>query len=107
MVQIGDPFVGSVPRQMSKEELLQALRVDLAGELEAIIVYEAHALATNDERVKKVLYHIAEEEKHHVGELQQLIYMLSPNDQKAIPARAPGSHGSAGAEFPATHAVTI
>ncbi|NLW45455.1 MAG: rubrerythrin family protein [Syntrophomonadaceae bacterium] len=84
MVQIGDPFVGSIPRQMSKEELLQALRVDLAGELEAIIVYEAHALATNDERVKKVLYHIAEEEKHHVGELQQLIYMLSPNDQKAI-----------------------
>jgi rubrerythrin len=81
---LGDPFVANVPRQMSNEELIQALRVDMAGELEAIIGYEAHALSTSDERVKKVLYHIADEEKKHVGELQQLIYMLSPNDQKHI-----------------------
>jgi rubrerythrin len=31
--------------------LLQALRVDIAGELEAIVGYEAHAMATTDERV--------------------------------------------------------
>jgi len=81
---IGNPFVANVPRQMSNEELVQALRLDMAGELEAIIGYEAHALSTSDERVKKVLYHIADEEKRHVGELQQLIYMLSPNDQQQI-----------------------
>ena len=65
---------------MSNGELAQALRVDIAGELEAIIGYEAHAMATNDERVKKILYHIADEERRHVGELQQLLYMISPRE---------------------------
>lgn len=82
MVMLGDPFVANVPRQLSAAELVQALRVDLAGELEAIIGYEAHAMATSDERVKKVLYHIADEERQHVGELQQLIYLLNPNEQQ-------------------------
>ena len=80
MALLGNPFVANVPRQMSNEELTQALRVDMVGELEAIIGYEVHAMATNDERVKKILYHIADEERKHVGELQQLLYMLSPKD---------------------------
>jgi len=82
MALLGDPFVANVPRQLSAAELLQALRVDMAGELEAIIGYEAHAMATSDERAKKVLYHIADEERQHVGELQQLIYLLNPNEQQ-------------------------
>lgn len=80
MALLGNPFVANVPKQMSNEELAQALRVDIAGEFEAIIGYEAHAMATNDERAKKVLYHIADEERKHVGELQQLLYILSPKD---------------------------
>lgn len=56
MALLGNPFVANVPRQMSSEELAQALRMDMAGELEAIIGYEAHAMATNDERIKKILY---------------------------------------------------
>lgn len=67
---------------MSNDELLQALRVDIAGELEAIIGYEAHAMSTNDTRVKKVLAHIADEERQHVGELQQLLFMLNPKEQQ-------------------------
>lgn len=84
MAQIADPFVANVPKQLSPDELVQALRVDMAGELEAIIGYEAHAMAVTDERVKKVLYHIADEERHHVGELQQLLYLLSPKEAKYI-----------------------
>ncbi len=84
MTLLGNPFVANVPRQLSAEEIIQALRVDLAGELEAIIGYEAHAMATSDERVKKVLYHIADEERQHVGELQQLIFLLSPNEQQHV-----------------------
>ncbi|OGO83320.1 MAG: rubrerythrin family protein [Clostridiales bacterium GWC2_40_7] len=80
MALLGNPFVANIPRQMSNDETAQALRVDIAGELEAIIGYEAHALATNDERVRKVLYHIADEERRHVGELQQLLYMISPKE---------------------------
>lgn len=82
MALLGDPFIANVPKQLSFDELLQALRVDIAGELEAIIGYEAHAMATTDERVKKVLYHIANEERQHVGELQQLLYILSPTEQQ-------------------------
>ncbi|MHB8158453.1 MAG: demethoxyubiquinone hydroxylase family protein [Desulfocucumaceae bacterium] len=84
MAQLGNPFIAVVPRQLSAEELVQALRVDMAGELEAIIGYEAHAMATTDQRVKKVLYHIANEERQHVGELQQLIYLLDPNEQQYV-----------------------
>ncbi len=84
MAHLGNPFVANVPRQLSPGELVQALRADMAGELEAIIGYEAHAMSTSDERVKKVLYHIADEEKRHVGELQQLIYMLNPYEQQHV-----------------------
>ncbi len=84
MAILGNPFVANIPRQMSPEELVQALRVDMAGELEAIIGYESHAMATNDERVKKVLYHIADDERRHVGELQQLLFMLSPKESEYV-----------------------
>ena len=82
MALLGNPFAGNVPKQMNMGELIQALRVDIAGELEAIIGYEAHVMATDDMRVKKVLSHIADEERQHVGELQQLLYLLSPNDME-------------------------
>jgi len=84
MALLGDPFIANVPRPLSDEELIQALRVDIAGELEAIIGYEAHVMATSNQKVKKVLTHIANEERQHVGELQQLLYMLSPNEQEYI-----------------------
>ena len=79
---LGDPFVANLPRPLSNEELIQALRVDIAGELEAIIGYEAHVMATTDERVKKVLTHIANEERRHVGQLQQLLFVLNPGEQQ-------------------------
>jgi rubrerythrin len=84
MALLGNPFVANVSKQMSNDELAQALRVDIAGEFEAIIGYEAHAMATSDERVKKILYHIADEERSHVGELQQLLYMISPREAEHI-----------------------
>ncbi len=80
MALLGNPFVANVTKRMSNDETIQAIRVDLAGELEAIIGYEAHAMSTDDERVKKVLFHIADEERQHVGELQQLLYILCPKE---------------------------
>ena len=84
MALLGNPFVANLTKQMSLDETIQAIRVDLAGELEAIIGYEAHAMSTDDERVKKVLFHIADEERRHVGQLQQLIYILCPKEQEHI-----------------------
>ncbi len=80
MAQLGDPFVGNIPRKISQEELIQALRTDIAGELEAILNYDAHVHATDDLRVKNVLGSIRDEEKQHVGELISLLKILDPQE---------------------------
>ena len=80
MALLGNPFVANVNKQRSGEELIQAIRVDIAGEFEAIIGYEAHAMSTADEHAKKVFHHIADEERQHVGELTQLLYILCPKE---------------------------
>ncbi|HEX3026038.1 MAG TPA: demethoxyubiquinone hydroxylase family protein [Clostridia bacterium] len=84
MAILGNPFVANVNRQLSPDELIQGIRVDIAGELEAIVGYEAHAMATDNENARKILFHIADEERHHIGELEQLLYQLSPKDTKFI-----------------------
>ena len=84
MADLGNPFVGNIPRQISREELAQALRADLAGELEAIIGYDAHVMATTDERVKRVLSSIRDEEKQHVGELLSIIQILDPKESEFL-----------------------
>ena len=78
MPSFGDPFAANVERKMTKKELAQAIRVDLAGELEAIYLYDAHAQATDDPVAKKVLEDIRDEEKAHMGELTTLLRYLDP-----------------------------
>lgn len=79
MPAFANPFSGNVPRKMSKVELFQALRVDIASELEAIYLYDAHAHATDDALAKKVLIDIRDEEVAHVGELMTLLRYLDPS----------------------------
>lgn len=78
MPSFANPFVGNVQRKISKEELIQAIRIDIASELEAIYLYDAHVMATDDPLVKKVLADIRDEEKQHVGELMALMRHLDP-----------------------------
>lgn len=78
MPNFPNPFPGNVEREMSKGELLQALRADIVGELEAIFLYDAHVMASTDPLVKKVLADIRDEEKQHVGELMALMRYLEP-----------------------------
>lgn len=75
-----NPFTGNVPRKMTNAELMQALRLDIAGELEAIYLYEAHYLATDDPAAKAVLADIRDEEKAHMGELITLMRYLDPRE---------------------------
>jgi uncharacterized protein len=84
MALLGNPFVANVPKPFSADELAQALRVDITGEYEAIIGYEAHAQASQDANAKKILFHIADEERRHVGELQQLLYKICPKEQQFV-----------------------
>ena len=78
MPSFANPYSGDVPRPMTNPELAQAIRLDLASELEAIFLYEAHALACEDPVAKKVLMDIRDEEKEHMGELLTLLQYLDP-----------------------------
>ena len=78
MPNFANPFQGNVNRKMTKQELIQAVRLNIAGELEAIYVYDAHVQATDDSIAKKVIGEIRDEEKAHVGELITLLKILDP-----------------------------
>ncbi|MBT9134978.1 MAG: 2-nonaprenyl-3-methyl-6-methoxy-1,4-benzoquinol hydroxylase [Firmicutes bacterium] len=80
MPNFANPFQGNVNRKITKEELIQAIRLNIAGELEAIFVYDAHVLATDDPVAKKVIGDIRDEEKVHVGELMALLRYLDPEE---------------------------
>ena len=77
---LGNPFTNIVPRKMTNAELAQAIRADLAGELDAIYGYDAHIQATDDPVVKACLADIRDEEKAHMGELLTLLRYLDPNE---------------------------
>ena len=51
MAAFGNPFTANVERKMTKQELIQAIRLNIAGNL-AIYVYDAHIQATDDEFAK-------------------------------------------------------
>lgn len=80
MPTFANPFQGNVSRKMTNPELMQAIRLDIAGELEAIYLYESHILATDDPVAKKVLEDIRDEEKAHMGELITLMRYLDPSE---------------------------
>lgn len=80
MPSFANPFQANVPRKMTKQELIQAIRLDIAGELEAIYIYDAHVQATDIELAKKVIGEIRDEEKAHVGELMTLLNALDPEE---------------------------
>jgi len=80
MASFANPFAGNIQRKLTKEELIQAIRLDIAGELEAIYVYDAHVQATDDPVAKRVLADIRDEEKAHIGELMTLLRHLDPEE---------------------------
>lgn len=78
MPEFINPFSGVVPRRMTKAELVRAIMLNIAAELEAVHLYTSHMDATDDEDAKKVLYDIALEELVHAGEFTSLLYRLDP-----------------------------
>lgn len=81
MPEFLNPFPGKVPdRKLTLRELVRALRLDLAAEHEAVHLYEAHADAIDHPLAKKVLQDIANEEREHAGEFQQLIKLLAEDE---------------------------
>jgi rubrerythrin len=83
MPEFANPFSGKIPeRKLSHEELVRAIRLDIAAEHEAIHLYMAHAEAIDHPLAKKVLIDIANEERVHVGELERLLEILTGDEDK-------------------------
>lgn len=83
MAIFANPYTGDLKDLNNRSELLQALEIELAGELEAIFIYRAHLerLSEND-WIFKVISNIMEEEKLHAEELQYCIERLQKEGRK-------------------------
>jgi rubrerythrin len=66
---------------MTKEELINGIRVDIQKEQDAINTYMSQVHATSNSRAKKVLKSIADEERVHVGELTKLLELLNDEEK--------------------------
>ncbi len=85
MPEFLNPFSGKVPdRKLTKDELIRAIRLDLAAEHEAVHLYMAHAEAADDPLARKVLMDIADEERVHAGEFARLIAILTGNEDALL-----------------------
>lgn len=85
MPNMPDPFAANINGQkMTKYDLIQAIRTDIVGELEAIFLYDAHANASDDPVVKAVLADIRDEEREHCGELYALLNYLDPKEAEHL-----------------------
>jgi rubrerythrin len=81
MPEFVNPFSGKVPEgKLTLEELIRAIRLNLAAEEEAIHLYMAHADATDNELAKRVLVDVANEERQHAGEFSRLIQLLTGDE---------------------------
>jgi rubrerythrin len=71
-------------KKLSREELVQAIRLSIIAELDAINLYLQLSSATDDPLAKKVFEDIAREEKTHVGEFLTLLEKLDPEQVKEL-----------------------
>lgn len=68
----------------SYNSLLIEIRKRLEEEYDAINNYMKMLPHTSEEWVKKIIEDIANEEKAHVGELEYILYKLSPKEKKNV-----------------------
>ena len=80
--------VYSPQQKLSSVEILRAIKFSIAAEYEAIQLYQQIMENTNNKAVIKALAEITEDEKKHVGGLNKLLEVLSPEDNKIYQAGA-------------------
>jgi len=85
MPEFANPFSGTIPeRKLTHEELVRAIRLNIAAEHEAIHLYMAHAEAIDHPLAKEVLIDIANEERVHIGEFERLLEILTGDEDRWV-----------------------
>ena len=73
-----------VSKKLSKDEIVEALRLAIIAELDAINLYLQLARSIDDEKLRRIFEDIAKEEKTHVGEFLALLKMLDVEQVKEL-----------------------
>jgi len=82
-VDFVNPFGVMTPeRKMNRAEIIRAVRLSIAAEYEAVQLYTQIAESSDDPIVKKVMIHVADEERVHAGEFLRLLKYLDPEEEK-------------------------
>lgn len=83
MPEFANPFSGNkLDRKVTHQELVRAIRYNIAAEYEAIQLYMQLAESTDNELAKAVLVDVANEEREHAGEFLRLLRELEPEEEK-------------------------
>lgn len=70
--------------KVTKQELITAVRLSLCAEEEATQLYDTIAEYVDDERVKKLMKDVADEEQVHIGEFQKLLDELEGDEVEKV-----------------------
>ncbi len=83
-MDFSDPFTGMGRPKLTDAQLAQAIRIDMAAELDAINLYQSHLESTDNPVAQRMIRHIMEEEKDHLEEFAQLLYTLDPRQVESL-----------------------
>lgn len=80
-----NPFKHKKPGdEITKQELISAVRLSLCAEEEATHLYDTIAEYTDDERIKEIMRDVAAEEQVHIGEFQKVLKMLESDETEML-----------------------
>ncbi len=83
MPEFANNFSGmKADRKLTNDELIRAIRFDIAAEYEAAQLYLQLAESIDDRLAIAVLRDVAKEELEHVGEFLRLLKELAPDEQE-------------------------
>jgi len=78
------PIEIPVGRKLSKDEIMDALRLSIIAELDAINLYLQIARSVEDEKIRRVFEDIAREEKTHFGEFLAVLKSMDLEQVKEL-----------------------
>lgn len=72
------------PKPLESRELERAIRLSISAEHDAAHLYETIADSVKSEKVKKLFQDIANEEKVHIGEFEQVLNTLNKKNKELV-----------------------